>query len=289
MDLEDLFRRLTRRYGSIEPDDLEAIMCPVLIPVATLDKTVTKLAGQNHYRASFSVDFNADYGQLLQPGRTGKFVPAEFNAGGPWREVAKGRLLAVNPADGIALGEVYTGGNRAALELALQQLTADDFWEVDQYGASAKVLSALVEHELARSLSAAGYTVRRMPEDTARHIGAYYYYDFEVERDGVMRRVEVKSLWGTQTRYARLIHSKSKTYPTSSCKFDTQDIFAVSLFLRTGSISEFAFARSVPRTESKPYGLPIAAKHPGHVHQNPLCEVGDGSWFASIDEVWKLP
>jgi len=145
----------------------------------------------------------------------------------------------------------------------------------------------LVEYSLVQILKEAGYTVRRMPEDMARHIGTYRHYDFDVEKGGVTKKIEAKSLWGTNTRFARLIHSKTDDYPTSSCKFETQDIFAVSLFLRTGNIRDFAFARSVPK-DVKPYGLPRAEKYPAHVNQNPTCEIGDGTWFATLDEVWKL-
>ncbi len=129
--------------------------------------------------------------------------------------------------------------------------------------------------------------MRRMPEDMAKHLGQYYNYDFEFERYGVIKKVEVKSLWGTNTDFARLIHSTGKDYPTSSCKYATQDIFAVSLFLRTGNIRDFAFARSVPSDE-KSYGLPPASGYPEHVNQNPRCEIGDGVWFGSIEEVWNL-
>jgi hypothetical protein len=225
----------------------------------------------------------------MQPGRTGKFVPADYKSGSLWQEIAKGRILTVDAAAGLAHGEIYVGSNQAAdLTEALERLTASDLLEIDQYGAAAKVLSALVEYTLAKTASDQGYVVRRMPEDVARHVGAYYYYDFEFERDGRVQRIEVKSLWGTNTKYARLIHSLSKGYKTSSCKFETQDIFAVSLFLRTGNIHDFAFARSVPR-EVKSYGLPSARKYPGeYVHQNPSCTVGDGTWFASIDDVWDL-
>ena len=80
---------------------------------------------------------------------------------------------------------------------------------------------------------------------------------------------------------------KANYYPTSSCKFATQDLFAVSTFLRSGNIEEFAFARSVPK-DKKPYGLPRSRKFPEHVSQNPSCSIGDGTWFGTIDEVWKL-
>ena len=107
-----------------------------------------------------------------------------------------------------------------------------------------------------------------------------------------------------KARFARLIHStttrpsgveaawtdgqKANYYPTSSCKFTTQDIFAVGLFLRTGKIDDIAFARSVPQ-DVAPYGLPRSTGYPVHVHQNPLCDLGNGVWFATIDDVWDLP
>lgn len=289
MDYEDLFRRLTKRYGKIDPDVLEAVMSPILIPLRDLDKNIFKVPGQSHWRATFTVDIDEGNRQLMQLGRTGKFVPKDYFAGaGAWREIAKGRITEIDPTRGIAIGEVYLGGPKAALEVALEELSADDYWEVDQYGASAKVLSGLVEFSLARRGRESGYVVRRMPEDVARHIGAYYYYDFEFEKQGFVKRVEVKSLWGTNTKYARLIHSKGgPSYPTSSCRFDTQDLFAVSMYLRTGNIEDFAFARSVPRDE-KSYGLPRSSGYPEHVHQNPVCEIGDGTWFSKIDEVWDL-
>ena len=115
------------------------------------------------------------------------------------------------------------------------------------------------------------------------------YFDFEVSKAGVTRKLEAKSLWGTNTRFARLIHSKDpkKGYVVSSCKFEAQDFFAVSLFLRSGNIRDFAFARSVP-VDVMPHGLPRAVKSPEQVNQNPTCEIGDGRWFSSLDEVWNL-
>jgi hypothetical protein len=217
-------------------------------------------------------------------------VPRSYIDGGVWRELAKGRILSVDRAAAVAEGEIYTGAvaRKSELEKAFAVLTEHDFLEVDQYGASAKVLSGLVEYSLVQVLKQSGYSVLRMPEDMAKHIGGYAYYDFEVAKGGVIKKLEVKSLWGTNTKFARLIHSLGKGYPTSSCKFLTQDFFAVSLFLRTGNMADFAFARSVP-SDVKPYGLPRAEKYPDHVNQNPTCEIGDAKWFGSLDEVWNLP
>lgn len=288
-DYKALFDRITRRYGSVDPEALERVLCPVLIPLNTLDRTATKVPGQKHFRASFSITIEKDYQEVIQRGRTGKFVPRSHLEGAAWREVAKGRILDVNHAQGVAVGEVYigTGSTKGEMEAALKVLSANDYLEIDQYGAAAKLLSGLVEYYFSKAVRDRGFEARRMPEDIARHVGAYYHYDFAVTRGSEVKRVEVKSLWGTNTHYARLIHSKTKDYPTSSCKFDTQDMFAVSLFLRTGNIRDFAFARSVPK-DLQSYGLPWAPKHRNHVHQNPPCVIGDGTWFSSIEEVWNL-
>lgn len=284
---KDKFNELLKRYSGASPEAFLAVLCPLIIPIYKLDKTIKKLPRQTHWRASFSVKITKENQSVLQRGRTGKFVPAAYCKGGVWHEIAKGRIINVDETKGIAYGEVYTGSGKEMLIAALEELQPEDSLEIDQFGAAAKVLSGLTEYYLVQVAQTAGYSVLRMPEDTARHLGTYYNYDFEFKKDGKVRKVEAKSIWGTDTRYARLIHSLGPGYPTSSCKFETQDIFAVSLFLRTGNIRDFAFARSVPKT-IKPYGLPHAEKFPGHVNQNPICEIGDGTWFATIDEVWKL-
>lgn len=295
---------LMRRYAGATPEALAAVLCPLLIPIAEIDPSVVKLPGEAHYRASFKLKIDAANESVVERGRTGKFVPGAYVDGtGPWQEICKGRIIDVDRAAGIASGEIYNGSTKGSLEEAIAQLTTDDFLEIDQYGAAAKVLSGLAEYFLVQQARTDGYSVRRMPEDMARHLGAYANYDFKFEKADVTKKVEVKSLWGTNTNYARLIHStttrptgaettwtdaqKKGYYPTSSCKFATQDIFVVSLFLRTGNIRDFAFARSVPADE-KPYGLPRSTSYPEHVHQNPPCVVGNGAWFATIDEVWNL-
>jgi hypothetical protein len=303
---EAAMTQLTRRYAA-EPQALLAVLSPMLIPIRTLDKTIYIAPGQTHARATFTVAVTEkNYGVLVR-GRTGKFVPASYGGGAPgWREIAKGRIVSVDEVAGIAEGEVYMGfgGSEAKLKEAIEQLSTGDFLEVDQYGVSAKALSGLTEYYLQNDLKRRGYRVVRMPEDMAKHLGNYPNYYFRIEKNGVRRRLEVKSLWGTNTSYARLIHSKTSKpkgdpqtwskeqkdnyYPTSSCKFQTQDFFAVSLFLRKGNIAEFAFARSVARDE-KPYGLPRSRNYAEHVGQNPLCTIGDGTWFETLDEVWDLP
>ena len=302
--LAQQFRKILRRYTGSTHEAFIDVLCPILIPIHSIDKTIIKIQGQSHYRASFTVALSEANKQIVCRGRTGKFVPSVFADNGSWREIAKGRFIEVDIAAGLASGEIYTGARKAGLEQALENLTTNDLLEIDQYGAAAKVLSGLAEHSLVKQLLGQGYQVRRMPEDMARHLGSYLNYDFEVSKNKQIRKVEVKSLWGTDTRFARLIHSTTSKppgdsvdwtveqqrnyYPTSSCKFTTQDIFAVSLFLRTGDISNFAFARSIPN-DIQTYGLPRATLHPDHVNQNPICQIGDGVWFSSIEDVWNLP
>lgn len=302
---EKAMRLLTRRYKA-DPQALIAVLCPLLVPIHTLDKTIRILPDQKHARATFTVRLtDENYGFVVR-GRTGKFVPGSYGSGeAAWREIAKGRITDVDLTSGIAEGEVYVGSSkRQELAEALDQLSTSNFLEIDRYGVAAKALSGLTEYYLVRYLESCGYRTYRMPEDMARHLGAYKNYDFDVEKNGKLRSLEVKSLWGTNTKCARLIHSTTKRpqgdpstwtpeqkanyYPTSSCKFATQDFFAVSLFLRTGKITDFAFARSV-RKDKQPHGLPHVPEYPEHVSQNPLCTIGDGTWFASLDEVWDLP
>ena len=302
MDWEKMFTRLVARYSGATPDSLLAVLSPLLVPIRNLDKTITKVPGEGPYKASFTIDITRETETWIVRGRTGKFVPASYQGGGIWREIAKGRIVDVQKS--IAIGEVYTGSSsRSDLEEALLVLQITDYLEIDQFGAAAKVLSGLVEYSFVSAAKSAGFKVWRMPEDMARHLGAYLNYDYAIERDGKQRKVEVKSIWGTNTRCARLIHSlttrpkgepgtwtpeqKANYYPTSSCKFATQDIFAVSLFLRTGNLADWAFAVSAPK-DIQPHGLPRAAKYPEHVNQNPSCTIGDGTWFGSLDEVWEL-
>ena len=293
------------RYSGASATALKAVLCPLLLPLMSLDKTILRLPGEQHYRATFTISITSENETVLVRGRTGKFVGSAHASGAAWKEVAKGRIISVDNSLGVATGEIYFGSKRSDLQSALKELDESSLLEIDQFGASAKVLSGLAEYYLMVQAEEQGYSVRRMPEDMAKHLGSYANYDFEFTKDGQTKKVEVKSLWGTDTSCARLIHSVTKKpvglaetwtteqkqnyYPTSSCKFATQDIFAVSLFLRTGNIQDFAFARSVARSNTRIYGLPIVTPYPEHVTQNPPCVIGNGSWFGSLAEVWNLP
>jgi hypothetical protein len=297
-DLNESLRRLTRRYGDVDSVKLESVMAPALLPVVDIDSTLIRVT-KTLWTARFRVAVERSEAPFIMAGRTGKFVPAAYRDGdASWREIAKGRFIADLPEGGdIGEGEIYygTGGSRSALEDALAELKVGDYLEIDRFGASAKLTSALVEASLLQLAQEAGFSVRRMPEDMAKHISPTYpSYDFEISDGGVTAKVEVKSVWGTDTTKARLIRTKTQANPTSSCRFDTQHLFAVSLFLRTGGLMDFAFALSVSRDHDPDWGLATATDAQGHpipthVHQNPpIGSPPDRPWVTDLRKAFEL-
>ena len=312
-DLEDeeatqLVKELLKRYSGSPFEMLQQAIVPMRAVIIEINDT----------------EFVAKYPKSrihIIPGKTGKVIPKESTTGDQvWREIVKGRVCEIE--DDQFIGELYAM-RKSDLEKGLKEVKVGDFFEIDCFGAMSKIESGMTEAALAEVALREGYNVTRMPENIAVHIKpnlekflegttlpesvieiikkderakGWPNFDFLIEKDGISRRMEVKSLWGTDTSKARLIHTKGGRWETSSCRFEDQDIFAVNLWLRTGNIMNFGFARSVLKDASHPYGLPAATKRedgekvliPEHVHQNPDCEIGNGSWFEKIDEVWEL-
>jgi hypothetical protein len=295
----ELVEKLLRRFKGATFEMLEQVLLPLEAPIVKVDRTRRKFGSQ--YGGMFEIALGTEHPTITR-GRSGKVVPKAFVQGiGDWKELIKARIHDAHP--GLASGELHYAARELAARLA--GVNVGDILEIDRYGITAKLESALTEAALVAHAIERGYKVTRLPEDIAKHLGGYYDCDFIFEKGGVRKRVESKSLWGTDTSKARLIHSIGRRYETSSCKFATQDIFAVNLWLRTGCITDIVFARSVLKDDSHPYGLPPATKKtktassktgekarkvilPEYVHQNPDCQKGDGVWFASIDEVWNL-
>ncbi|ONN57213.1 hypothetical protein AC057_08880 [Acinetobacter genomosp. 33YU] len=69
---------LTKRYKGVTPEALSNILNPILLPIKSLDKTIFKVAGQTHYRATFEIEITSENETILQIGRTGKFIPSSF-------------------------------------------------------------------------------------------------------------------------------------------------------------------------------------------------------------------
>lgn len=304
-----LIKELLQRYNGATFEMLERALIPTRIPIEEIKKTV------------FLCDYPDDTVHLI-PGKTGKVVSKDTVTGSrQWREIVKGRITKLEREK--MLGELYMM-QKESLKKGLEEITTGDFLEIDCFGVTSKLEGALTEAAFDNIAKEEGFSVKRIPENIAVHVKpqlmeflehsglsndvlkilkkdnrakGWPNFDFLIKKDGTTRRVEVKSLWGTDTNKARLIHSVGGRWKTSSCKFEDQDIFAVNLWLRTGNIKDFAFARSVLKDATHPDGLPGATTKnkegkkiilSDYVHQNPSCTIGNGSWFASIEEVWNL-
>jgi hypothetical protein len=282
---------LLSRYGGASLELLDRVLVPYRLRLVEIE------LGDKLRSARFKALVPHDTWTNFEEGTTGKVVPrAHVEDGAPWHEIVKGRILACTSE--YATGELYFS-SPSRLEEALEKVKVGDYLEVDPFGVSSKVESALCEASFFRKAEMLGFTVTRMPENVAKHVGTQNYFDFRLERDGKVYRVEQKSLWGTDTTKARLIHTVSKdgggknstradrqTWFTSSCRFQDQDIFAVSMWLRTGRVDDFAFAASVPASDHPDWGLPVVPKHPSHVTQNPpISDPPSGPWTSELNEV----
>ncbi len=285
---------LLQRFGGATPEMLNRVLTPYRLRI----KDIQGADSGKKTRSVFSAEVPKDVWTIFEEGTTGKVVPRDHVEGtAPWKEVIKGRILRSFP-DHVE-GELYFGGGRLAA--ALSEVQVGDFLEVDPFGVTSKVESALCEAAFFLQARDLGFRVTRMPENVAKHVGTQNYFDFRLEKGSTVYRVELKSLWGTDTTKARLIHTVSRdgggknstredrqVWNTSSCRFKDQDIFAVSMWLRTGRVTEFAFALSASEDECQGWGLPRVPNHPLHVTQNPVVpSPPSGPWTTDLLEVCK--
>ena len=289
MDYEILVKNILKRYQGMREEAFESIFCPRVIPIKKIVNNIFLMPGQQHWRASFQIEIKEEYEDLIQVGREGTFVPASYAKGeGEWKNLAKGRIINVDRENRIAYGEVLFGNTKEELEAALLNLKEEDYLEIEEFEISEKITKALIEYNLAELAKKAGYSVAKLPMVRGKAADSPDEYPFEFTKDGVTKRIQVKSLWSEDPRYARLIHPKSNRYLTSSCKFDAQDLFAVSLYPRTGNTMDFAFAKSVSKAQDPVHGLEEARGFAGFVTQNPECEIDNIVWFDSLDGVWEV-
>lgn len=289
--LSDLYEYLSLKYGDISPDDVNKICIPNYLEIIEIDPKVEKRGSA----FTATIKMRASDDEAIIRGQTGKIVPSEFVSGiSNWKELGKARIHECN--GNIIIAELFSKtGRKSDLVNALDEIKVGDCMEVDNFGLSANLTSALSELAFEGIVKSQGFHTLRMPEDLAAHLmegTGYFNYDFLVSKNGVQKRVEVKSLWGTNTDKARLIHARGRNYETSSCKFRSQDIFAVSLWLKTGNIMDFAYAISKYQGDHQ-NGLPCATKKGGgdlvdYVHQNPDVIIGNGIWFDNFEDVWEI-
>lgn len=283
---------LLARFGGATTEMLARVLTPYRLRLLRID------VAANGKSAEFEAAIPADVWTTFEEGTTGKVVPRDHvEDGGPWKEIVKARIREAT--ERTVIGELYFTPTRVAE--ALREVRVGDYVEIDPFGVTSKIESSLCEAALFQLATAAGFTVTRMPENVAKHVGTQNYYDFRLVRDAQAYRVELKSLWGTDTTKARLIHTVSKAgggknsrredkqaWDTSSCRFKDQDIFAVSMWLRTGRVTDFAFALSVSAEQHPDWGLPSVPKFPHHVTQNPtISNPPIGSWTMDLVEVCR--
>lgn len=284
---------LLQRFGGATKELLDRVLTPYRLRVSKINL----VEGPRGVRtATFAAEVPPDMLTTLEEGTTGKVVPRSHVEGSsPFKELIKGRILQAGPHS--VHGELYF--NAARFHTAVRTVQVGDYLEIDPFGVTSKIESALCEAAFFVRARIHGFEVVRMPENVAKHVGTQNYYDFKLERRGSRYQIELKSLWGTDTTKARLIHTVSKSgggknsarsdrqvWHTSSCRFADQDIFAVSLWLRTGQITDFAFALSIPDEKHSEWGLPKVPKYPGHVTQNPpIADPPSGPWTTDLLEI----
>ena len=289
MNYEALVKIMLKRYQGMSEEAFLAIFCPRLIPIKKIVNNVFLMPGQQHYRASFQIEIKEEYADLITETREGIFVPSSYAVGeGEWKNLAKGRIINVDRQNNIAYGEILFGNTKEELEEALKHLSEEDYFEIEEYGISEKITSSLIEYNLVELAKKEGYTVTKLPNTRGKAADLQDEYPFEFTKNGVTKRIQVKSLWLQDARYARLIDLKSNRYLTSSCKFDAQDIFAVSLYPRTGNTMDFAFAKSISKIQDPLHGLEEARGFTGFVTQNPECTIDNTVWFDTLDGVWSI-
>ena len=286
---------LLQRFGGATAEMLDRVLTPYRLRLVEISK---ESIGPKKTRSLFRATVPSEVWTTFEEGTTGKVVPKAYVEGDAgWREIIKGRILRSFP-DHVE-GELHFDPGRIAGALA--EVKIGDYLEVDPFGVTSKVESALCEAAFFLQARQNGFKVVRMPENVAKHIGTQKYFDFMLEKTGVVYRVELKSLWGTDTTKARLIHTVSRdgdgknsaredrqVWTTSSCRFKDQDIFAVSMWLRTGRITDFAYALSASNEENSEWGLPMVPAHPGHVTQNPsISSPPTGPWTTDLLEVCR--
>lgn len=292
--VQGIVAELARRFKGATPKMIDRVLTPYRFPITHIGTMVKK--SRSHRYVEFEATIPGDTWSELEKGSSGKVVPKEYVEGtADWRELLKARVHTCR--GGKVLGELHLPGS-GRFTAAREIVKIGDFVEIDPFGVTSKIESALVEAAFFTMCRDRGWSTTRMPENVAMHFGTQNYYDFRLTKGSEVIRVELKSLWGTDTTLCRLIHTKSREggrgknaarsdrqiWRSSSCRFHDQDIFAVNLWLRTGRITDFAYALSVPSDLDRTWGLPATRNYPEHVVQNiTVSDPPSGVWTSDLE------
>jgi hypothetical protein len=291
---QGIIAELARRFKGGTPEMIYRVLTPYRFPITKIGSEVK--CAKSHRYVEFEATIPSDVWSELEMGSSGKVVPKEYVEGtADWKELLKARVHSC--ADGKICGELHLPGS-GRFASAREVVKIGDFVEIDPFGVTSKVESALVEAAFFTICRDRGWPATRMPENVAMHFGTQNYYDFRLKKNGEVVRIELKSLWGTDTTQCRLIHTKSREgrtgknaaradrqiWRSSSCRFHDQDIVAVNLWLRTGSITDFAYAVSVPSDIDRDWGLPATRNYQEHVVQNiVVSDPPSGVWTPDLE------
>jgi hypothetical protein len=294
VSIRDVIAELARRFKGSTPEMIDRVLTPYRFPITKIGSEVKRT--KSHRYVEFEATIPLDVWSELETGSSGKVVPKEYVDGmADWKELLKARVHSCG--EGKICGELHLPGS-GRFASAREVVKVGDFVEIDPFGVTSKVESALVEAAFFTICRDRGWAATRMPENVAMHFGTQNYYDFRLKKNSEVVRVELKSLWGTDTTQCRLIHTKSReggkgknaaradrqVWRSSSCRFHDQDIFAVNLWLRTGSITDFAYAVSVPSDIDPDWGLPATRNYPEHVVQNiVVSDPPSGVWTPDLE------
>lgn len=294
VSIRDVIAELVRRFRGATPEMIDRVLTPYRFPITKIGSEVKR--AKSHRYVEFEASIPTDVWSELETGSSGKVVPKEYVEGtSDWKELLKARVHTCR--DGRICGELHLPGS-GRFGTAREIVKVGDYVEIDPFGVTSKVESALVEAAFFTICRDRGWIATRMPENVAMHFGTQNYYDFRLKKGSEIIRVELKSLWGTDTTQCRLIHTKSREggtgknaaradrqiWRSSSCRFHDQDIFAVNLWLRTGSIMDFAYAVSVPSDIDQDWGLPATRNYPEHVVQNIVVpDPPSGLWTPDLE------
>jgi len=154
-----LVEALLRRFRGATLDMLEEVLLPLQLPISAVGQEIKKQG------SAWSVDFAApvhEESPFIARGRSGKVISCA-SAGGDenWCELIKARIH--KSENGLATGEMHAA-RKGELEERLQSVRVGDILEVDRFGITAKLESALTEAALVQHGLARGYKVTRMPE-----------------------------------------------------------------------------------------------------------------------------
>jgi hypothetical protein len=148
---------LLRRFGGATTELLDRVLAPHRLKIIKIEM---RTKGRKT-TATFVANVPEHEGTIFEEGTTGKVVPNDYVEGtAPWRELIKGRILKSEP-DRIE-GELYFDGKR--FKKAVTEVAIGDYLEVDAFGVTSKIESALCEAALYSKAKQLGFSVTRMPE-----------------------------------------------------------------------------------------------------------------------------